>query len=144
MDADRQIGRLFDKPPDFAKKYNVIPLLESPDMGNFERAYEKAAQFLRSTAESGSVILLMGGVGAGKTTFIHHFFKFVIEPQKPRALWFYVDFTKASAKPEHIEEYVFRSILQDLEGRYAQLLQELKEDLSNRGVSSLRADIKDL
>ncbi len=144
QDADKQIGRLFDKPPDFAKNYNVIPLLESPETGNFERAYENAAQFLRNTAESGSVILLMGGIGSGKTTFIHHFFKFVIEPQRPRALWFYADFTKAPAKPEHIEEYVFRCILQDLEGRYAQVLQDLKEELSNRGVPSLKTDIKDL
>ncbi len=143
--ADLSIGRHFDRPPAFAKKYEVAPVLETEtEAGNFQRTYEKAAEFLKSTAYSGEMVLLMGGIGVGKTTFIHHFFKFVIGPQRKNALWFYVNFLDASPNPESIEDHIYNAIVREFELKYGHLMVEMKEELSRAGISSPRPTVKDI
>lgn len=142
--AGMQIGRHFDRPPEFARKYNVQVILESEkESGSFQEVYQRCEEFLRKQTGTGSLILLMGGIGCGKTTFIHHFFNFVI-PRPSETAWFYVDFTQASPDPEQIEKYVYECILKDLERKYSDKLSLLKKDLAKVGVDSIRPDTKDM
>jgi DNA-binding MarR family transcriptional regulator/energy-coupling factor transporter ATP-binding protein EcfA2 len=141
--ARTQIGRHFDRPPEFAKKYNVQAILESETgSSSFQETYQRCEQFLRNQTGSGSLILLMGGIGCGKTTFIHHFFNFVI-PRPSETFWFYVDFTDASPDPEQIEDYIYKCIMKDLERKYSNKLGLLKNDLAKIGVNSITSDMKD-
>jgi KaiC/GvpD/RAD55 family RecA-like ATPase len=131
----------FDRPPGFAKKYKVETILEFPgSAGNFEDLYSKCEKFLRTDAPQGSLVLLMGGIGCGKTTFIHHFFNFVIK--KPEnALWFYVDFLEAPTKPDKIEDFVIKRIVEEFERKY---FDKLKEALKNVGIESISPDLKNV
>jgi len=139
--ASLQISRHFDRPPSFAKKYQVKMMWESENQkGDFQQIYEKCEEFLRTKAPKGSLILLMGGIGSGKTTFVHHFFNFVIE--KPETtLWFYIDFTKASPDPDKIEEHIFNSIIQNFERKYRD---KLKEELASVGLDSIKPEPKSI
>ena len=141
---NRQIGGFFDRPPKFSEKYNVAVLIESEtDAGDFQRIYEKCQSFLRTQAPQGSLLLLMGGIGSGKTTFLHHFFSFVIT-RKEKTIWFYVDFSKTAPKLDEIESYIYGSILQDFEKRYGQQHNKLKEDLRKIGIDSIQPNAKDM
>jgi len=92
-DADKMIGLLFDKPPISGMKIIDTIFESEKDAGNFQRLYEKCQDFLRSKASRGSLILLMGGIGSGKTTFVHYFFNYVLGTKE--TIWFYVDFKNA-------------------------------------------------
>jgi len=137
--AGLEISRHFDRPPSFAKKYRVDMIFESgATAGKFEELYKKSAEFLRTKVPRGSLILLMGGIGCGKTTFVHHFFNFVIK--KPRnTLWFYIDFTNAPRDPSKIEDHIFDCIIADFERRYRD---DLEEELSSVGLNSFKPDPK--
>jgi len=143
-DAGLQIGRHFDRPPEFAKKYNVQSIFEMPGSDHaFEKAYDHSEKFLRTAAPQGTLVLLMGGIGCGKTTFLHHFFNFVIGDRK-ETVWFYVDFTNAPPQVENIETYIYQSILNDLETRHRDKLRELREKLVKAGMGSLKPEKKDI
>jgi energy-coupling factor transporter ATP-binding protein EcfA2 len=143
QDAGTYLGRHFDLAPNLLKKYNVQTILESPvKAGNFQELYERCEQFLRTASHRGSLIVLMGGIGCGKTTFVHHFFKFVV--RNPETVWFYVDFTKASPEASLIEHHIYESILQDFETKYPKQFKELKDELANVNVCSMRPEPKDI
>jgi len=144
QDADRFIGRQFDIPPLFAQKYHVDAITESgADTGTFQRNYERFESFLRAAVPRGQLVLLMGGVGCGKTTFVHHFFNFVIRNPE-RTVWFYVDFSKSPPDPDGIENYVYTSIVNDFQRRYAHRLREISDQLSKIGLHFVNPDIRDL
>ncbi|MCJ7632923.1 hypothetical protein MUP77_11100, partial [Candidatus Bathyarchaeota archaeon] len=90
--TDRILKSSFDKLPYYAKHYDIGWFKESAlESGEFQLSFEKCCKFLREEAPAGSLIMLLGGVGSGKTTFVHHFFKIVMHDQED-ILWFYVDF----------------------------------------------------
>jgi hypothetical protein len=143
QDAGTYLGRHFDLPPSLIKKYSVQTILESPvKAGDFQELYERCDRFLRTAVHRGSLIVLMGGIGCGKTTFVHHFFKFVVK--NPETMWFYVDFTKASPDAGLIEHHIYESILQDLEAKYPRQFKELKDELAKVNVCSMRPEPKDI
>ena len=95
--------------------------------------------------ESGRLILLLGGVGVGKTTFLHRFFHNILdESVRDKSVWLYVDFLRLSTQDKEIAEFIATESLNTLENRYSQLklsewerLQEIYEsELSGkrRGV----------
>lgn len=144
-DANLEIGRHFDRPPGFAKRYMAETAKFGSESETFQRLYERSEEFLRKSAYHGSLILLMGGIGAGKTTFIHHFFNFDVTSKGPSgAMWFYVDFTKAPADPTEIEKYIYSSLLRELGGKYATTFEELRQELAKVGAEYFKPDIKDL
>jgi GTPase SAR1 family protein len=57
------------------------------------------------------MILLLGGVGAGKTTFLHRFFRIILK-DKPNFFWFYVNFGKAPIDASKIEEFIYQKIIE--------------------------------
>jgi KaiC/GvpD/RAD55 family RecA-like ATPase len=137
--AGIEISRHFDRPPSFAKKYNPSIIFESKGVASsFEARYEKSEEFLRTKTPRGSTILIMGGIGTGKTTFIYHFFNFVIK-QPENTIWFYVNFVDASPNPEEIEHYIFSSIVREYEDRYAD---RLKDEMVSMGIDSVESNPK--
>jgi hypothetical protein len=143
-DTGQQLGRHFDRPPSFAGKYGVQSIAEMPGIRHtFEELYDHSEEFLRTSAPRGNLILLMGGVGCGKTTFIHHFFNFVIGDRK-ETIWFYVDFTNAPPQTENVEEYIYRSILDDFDRRHKDKLREFRQKLTEAGIGLLKPDKRDI
>jgi len=85
-------------------------------------------------------VILMGGIGSGKTTFLHYYFNYIIK--KPETtLWFYVDFTKAPPDPTEIQNYIFENIVKDFENKYQD---KLKSELDSIGLDSISPNLKDL
>ena len=143
-DASQHLGRHFDRPPGFAKKYNVESILEMPGTQHtFQQAYDHSEQFLRASGPQGTLILLMGGIGCGKTTFLHHFFNFVVGDRK-QTIWFYVDFTNAPPQLENVEQYIYRCIIEDYDRRHREKLQDFRKKLESAGMSPLKPDKKDI
>ena len=79
--------------------------------------------------KSGRLILLLGGVGVGKTTFLHRFFHHILDEEtKGRSVWLYVDFLKLSAQEKEIAGFIASESLDSLDQRYASLkLSELEQ-----------------
>ena len=140
-DAGKLINRHLDRPPGFAKKYKVDMLIESETKaGRFEELYEKNEKFLSTKAPKGSLVILMGGIGSGKTTFIHHFFNFVVKkPEK--TMWFYVNFLEAPIDITKIESHILKSIVRDFERKYKD---KLGDELKSFGLDSITPDLKNI
>ncbi len=138
-DANAQINYQFDRVPLFAEKYGTKGVMESLEKaGCFQEFYEESAHFMTQDAPRGTLMLLMGGVGCGKTTFIHHFFNFVIKNRQKTA-WFYVDFLETLPEPSKIEEHVYKSIIKDFERKYAP---KFKRELQLLKLDTLSPDSK--
>lgn len=140
QDASLHINRHLDRPPGFAKKYSVNMIIESATCaGKFQESFEKCEKFLSTKAPEGSLILLMGGIGCGKTTFVHHFFNFVTKSPET-TLWFYVDFLDEPDSSK-IKEHIFSSITREFEHKYRD---KLKNELQSVGLASISSNIKDI
>lgn len=131
----------FDTLPHYAEKYGIENFFETgTHAGKFQVTFEKCEKFLRQGSQEGSLILLLGGIGCGKTTFIHHFFKSFLADKK-NILWFYVDFRQLLPDPNKIEEYIYQSIIEDYEKRYEHIL---SKELEKIGVFSPKPEFKDI
>jgi len=85
-------------------------------------------------------MLLMGGIGSGKTTFIHHFFKFVIK-RPSKTLWFYTDFLNAAPDPNLIESYIFSSIKEEYDQKYKG---KLEDELKSVGIEKISPNLESI
>jgi KaiC/GvpD/RAD55 family RecA-like ATPase/2-hydroxy-3-keto-5-methylthiopentenyl-1-phosphate phosphatase len=139
QEAVAEISRHFDTVPEFAKKYRMEDIIESAEKaGKFQDTYQELERLARSAAQKGYLILLMGGIGSGKTTFIHHFFT-VMKPEK--TLWFYVDFLKVTEDPSKIEEYILRIIMEEFDKKYKS---DFISELSSLKIDTLKSEIRDV
>lgn len=86
------------------------------DAGEFQNKFE--AQLEKSSANP-EVLLLLGGVGVGKTTFIHRFRKVIAaENIDDNCLWAYVDFNKYSDTGESLLHWVVGQLWESLDQDY--------------------------
>ena len=77
----------------------------------FDAAFEEPA----TTRPEGRVILLVGGVGAGKTTFVHRYFRYLITDElRERVVPVFLDFTRTSEESS-LSEFVDAAVLEQLE-----------------------------
>jgi hypothetical protein len=139
QNATGEISRHFDSAPEFAKKYSAQEIIES--IGNpssFNITYEKLDSLSKSNKQTGSLIILMGGIGSGKTTFIHHFFS-VTRPKN--AVWFNIDFFNVPENPDKIEEYVVKIILEQFNLKYRK---SFSTELSTLKMDNLRPELEDI
>lgn len=103
------------------------------DAGRFGSAIRGAAR-----DPAGSVFLLLGGVGSGKSTFLKRFFRFVGTDFMERAgCWFYISFLSPPSV-ESLEEFVYKSILSDIRDRYSHLALETKESLEEAFAEEIK------
>lgn len=72
-----------------------------------------------ATNSEGEVVLLVGGVGAGKSTFTRRYFNFLIDRRiKEQVLPLYLDFTKLGEETEDLAGLVDREVIRQLEEDY--------------------------
>ena len=134
------IKTLFDTPPYYAKKFDFQTLFQTEfRAGSFQESFEKCQHFLKNEAPKGTLIVLEGGVGTGKTTFVHHFFKIVLTD--PKVFWFYVDFKETFPDAQRIESYIFESIIDDFNDRYRSKVEAL---LKECGLTDIKPEYNQL
>lgn len=123
------IKQLFvDRVPHYAKEDHINWFKEGEhSAGWFE---DKCLDLVRKKEQEGALILLLGGIGSGKTTFIHRFYN-VILGRLLKNMWFYVDLKTAPISKEKIEDYIYEKIILHFERFY---LDGIKEDLDKLGV----------
>jgi predicted type IV restriction endonuclease/KaiC/GvpD/RAD55 family RecA-like ATPase len=135
-DTDSIIKTSFDELPYYAEKFDINWFKESESgSGEFQLSFEKCAEFLRKEIPMGSIIVLLGGVGSGKTTFVHHFFKIVMA-DRGDILWFYINFGISPPDIDKIEGFIYESIVKDYQKRYKN---KLEEYLNSVGLKSVEA-----
>lgn len=76
------------------------------EIGNFEKKY-----ITKLEDNDGSVFVLVGGVGAGKTTFIQYFYYHELDDKiRNNLVWIPLDFLTASDKSINIDDFIFKEI----------------------------------
>jgi hypothetical protein len=89
------------------------------DAGQFQRSVEKQVTERASEPE---VLLILGGIGVGKTTFLHRFRRVIAtEDIEDNCLWAYVDFNKYSDTGELLLNWVVREAWASLAQDYSYL-----------------------
>ncbi|HUV04319.1 MAG TPA: hypothetical protein VMX94_04355 [Armatimonadota bacterium] len=86
-------------------------------------AFEEAVSKIAAADTVGTALLITGGVGAGKTTFLARFYHFMLKEElKSRVLWLYIDFTKMANPTGDMAAFVDSEILGHLRSEpYADL-----------------------
>lgn len=73
--VDRMESYFSDKLPHFAEQYKIKDIFENQNKaGIFQKEYRK----IISDKTKGSLMVLVGGIGCGKSTFLYRFFQIVI------------------------------------------------------------------
>jgi len=73
------------------------------------------AEAMAAAGGEGTVYLIVGGVGAGKTTFAYRFFHHLLTPElAERLIWVVVDFTRVTGETGDLGPFVDDSVLQQL------------------------------
>ena len=137
--AGDQINYEIDSIPPFATPYKTRQIIETAiNAGDFQEIYEKSEQLITAQNRKGSLILLMGGVGSGKTTFLHHFFNFKLRNSE-KAIWFYVNFLETSPQIDRIEEHIYKSIVRKFRSKYAN---SFEKQVNLLKISDLKPDFQ--
>lgn len=128
-----------DKLPHFAEKYKIAQIYQTEVKAG---AFQK--QFMTKSYETydktkGSLIVLLGGVGVGKSTFLHRFFRIILANHE-NLLWFYIDFRGAPLREIEIEEFIFNKIEEYWHTKYEPKLREI---LDNIGFSVDKTNLKE-
>lgn len=111
---DQSLRALLKDRPTFAEM-NVEPIVvQKKGAGGFERVIEKNGME--------EVVLLLGGIGAGKSTFIQRFRKVIAKDRiDAECIWAYVNFNHYSDSPSHLSDWVARAIADEVEKDYPEL-----------------------
>ena len=86
----------------------------------------------------GQLILLLGGIGAGKTTFIRRYQRTVgAELLNAKAIWFHVDFLSAPTELGDMERFVWSTIIDQLRTRYERPHLETRRNIKKAFTNSI-------
>jgi hypothetical protein len=138
--SNRELGDeletyFIDKLPHFAQKYRIKDIYEREfKAGVFEKEYFRQ----QKERNKGSIIVLVGGIGSGKSTFLHRFFRIVLGDHE-NLLWFYIDFRNVTLKEEELEDYIVNKILGQWKDKYEAKLGEI---LEKHGFAVSTDDVK--
>lgn len=110
--------------------------------GVFQKDFYKSIENLTKEFGEPILLLLLGGVGAGKTTFIHRFFNTVLSPQeKEKKLWFYIDWRDGPTNPNEIKQYILNCIVKEFYSKYPAIIGLLKTEYA---ISELKETVDSL
>ena len=71
-------------------------------------------------SENDPFILVVGGVGAGKSIFIKRFYKHLLSDQlRQNTLWLFVDFNNASEDLDNLDTWICEEVVRDYERKHA-------------------------
>ena len=85
------------------------------DARDFNQALKEA---LARGSKTESLLLLVGGVGSGKSIFIDRFFYLLMDEEiRQQTLWAFVDFNDAPSDLSGLQKWISERVLQDLEER---------------------------
>ena len=88
----------------------------------------------------GQLFLLLGGIGAGKTTFIRRYQRTVgAELLNAKALWFHVDFLRAPTDLSEMEAFVWRTVIEQLRTRYESPYLETRRNIKKAFTTNIQA-----
>lgn len=124
-----------DKLPNFLQKYKVRDIMENQTKaGAFQKEYLNKSY----SNSDGSIIVLLGGIGSGKSTFLHRFFKIVLSDRE-NLIWFYIDFRNSPTDTEEIEGFILEKMVVEWESKYEA---QIKPLLEMYGFSENKSDVK--
>ena len=111
---DQSLRALLKDRPTFAE-LEVKPLIVSKkDAPEFSRVLEHG--------QNEEVVLLLGSIGAGKSTFIQRFRKVIGKRRiDEECVWAYVNFNKYSDAPNYLSKWVAETIISAIEADYPSL-----------------------
>ncbi|WP_138708213.1 hypothetical protein [Desulfocurvibacter africanus] len=109
-----------DKLPHFAEQYAIM----DADCPEGREGFFNSVAYSKSPASQGGIVVLLGGVGAGKSTFIHRYYRFILSGYE-KFLWFYMDFRTNVPSGAEVEAFIFDNIYKKWEQDYSKKLNEL-------------------
>ncbi|MFL0197251.1 hypothetical protein ACJDU8_17050 [Clostridium sp. WILCCON 0269] len=103
-----------------------IPNLNLPVIGaqNFKKEYIKKSRnaSIDIFLPKREVMILVGGVGAGKTTFLNRFFKNILpEEIRKETIWINMDFLKESRENIDVKDVIYVEAINQIRTKYEQL-----------------------
>ncbi len=103
-----------------------IPHVNIPvqDSGYFQKDFESRKNKLEKDPliTKQEVMLVIGGVGSGKTTFLYRFFHYILPKEsKEDLIWIHIDFIKESREDIDVKNYVYNECLKQLREKYQHL-----------------------
>lgn len=117
-----------------------LPRLELPvqDSSFFSEDFISKQEEFKRLFKNSDVMIIVGGVGAGKTTFIHRYFKKTLpETIRKNVVWLCIDFIKHSSEEINVREFILKECLQQIREKYSFLQIDTWETLQD----IYRADI---
>ena len=99
-----------DEVPNFARGAKPLSASEADQGG---RVGERIHSLLEAGKTEGEVVVLMGGIGSGKSTFCKRFFRVVapgLVSENGRALLVHLNFVGAPEEPEQLNTYLWDSV----------------------------------
>lgn len=121
-----------------------FPIHEIADSEKGAGAFGKKIGELTYKYSGGYIMLLIGGIGAGKSTFLYRYFKILLKGTKD-VVYFITDFRKAAIDTCNIEPFIFQTILDIWSIDYADKHDEFSE-INKRldTATDLKAKLKSL
>lgn len=115
-----------DRIPQYEKQLTSLLKDDSPRIGVpvqaasfFDKDFRTREKEFRKPYSKSDFMVIVGGVGSGKTTFIHHYFRRILpEEIRRNVVWFYIDFREQSKDSIDIKEYIVTECLNQLRDKY--------------------------
>lgn len=127
-------------------KSNLKEIVQDEETaGIFLADFYKVAEWISEAPPKPLMLLLLGKIGSGKTTFIHRFFNLVLdEGDRKKIKWFYINFKDAPTEPQEIRSYILKNILRQFITRHKDLIDQILEKMKIKEISPTVEDISRL
>lgn len=125
-----------DAIPQFLRDQDTQPIRQGEDnAGDFGIALAEAMP-----TKHGQLFVLLGGIGAGKTTFIRRYQRTVgASLLNARAIWFHVDFLGAPTDLSEMEDFVWSTVVDQLRTRYKSPHLETRRNIKRALATNINA-----